>query len=216
MYRILLLCFLLPGFSAVSQPRLKGGLESFVMKNKVYPPYSLQHCIEGVVNIEFKLNDQGKVFYSAVRSGVGTDLDQEALRLIRLSSGHWEVPKGHDSTVVLLAPLVFELSGYGCEGKTKAEINLAIANYVSNTGLTEVITNFYKNKGTANYKPEDEARFSRLKEELGYDEAYFAERVKIGKRKLKQQDLQGACEDFMFVKNMGSSQADELIARYCK
>lgn len=215
MNRLLILCFLLLGFSAASQPRLKGGLESFVMSNKVYPPYSLHNCIQGVVNIEFKLNDRGEVFYSAVRSGVGTDLDQEALRLIRLSSGKWEVPQGHDSTLVLIAPMVFELTGYGCEGKTKTEINLAIANYISNSALTDVILNFYKNRGTVGYKPEDEARFARLKEELGYDEVYFGERIKDGKRKLKQKDFQGACEDFMFVKNMGSNLADQLIAQYC-
>lgn len=215
MNRMLLFCFLLLGFSAAAQPRLKGGLASFVMENRVYPPYSLQNCIEGVVNIEFKLNDRGEVFYSAVRSGVGTDLDQEALRLIRLSSGKWEVPKGHDSTVVLIAPMVFELTGYGCEGKTKTEINLAIANYISNTALTEVILNFYKNRATAGYKAEDEGRFARLKEELGYDDDYFAERIKDGKRKLKQKDLTGACEDFMFVRNMGSNLADALIEQYC-
>lgn len=215
MGKILLLCFLLFGFSVQSQPRLKGGLDRFVMEKKVYPPYSLRNCIEGLVTIEFKLNGQGEVTYSAIRSGMGTDLDHEALRLIRLSSGKWEVPKSHDTTVVLLAPMKFELSGSGCDGKTKTDINLAIANYVSNASLTEVIQNFYKNRETAGFKPEDEARFARLKDELGYDDDYFQERIKDGKRKLKQKDPQGACEDFLFVRNMGSKMADELIAQYC-
>lgn len=216
MGRILLLCFLLFGFSVQSQPSLKGGLETFVRNNKVYPPYSLQNCIQGVVNIGFKLNHKGEVFYSTIRSGVGTDLDQEALRLIRLSSGKWDVPKNHDTTVVLIAPMAFELTGYGCELKTKTDIDLAIANYKSNEGITEVVLNFYKNKGKTAHTPKDEARFSRLKEELGYNERYFQERIDDGKRKLKQKDQQGACEDFMFVKNMGSSLADEFIAQYCR
>lgn len=214
MGRILLLCFLLFGFSVQSQPRLKGGLDKFVMEKKVYPPYSLRNCIQGLVTIEFKLNNRGEVTYSAIRSGLGTDLDDEALRLIRLSSGKWELPKSHDTTIVLLAPMKFEL--YGCEGKTKTEINLAIANYVSNASLTEVIQNFYKNKNTSGHTPEDEARFTRLKEELGYNDDYFKERIKDGKRKLKQKDVQGACEDFIFVKNMGSNMADELISQYCR
>ncbi|WP_316840828.1 energy transducer TonB [Pedobacter gandavensis] len=215
MRRFLLLCLVLMGFSVQSQPRLKGGLESFVLENKVYPPYSLQNCIQGLVNIEFKLNDKGEVFYSAIRSGVGTDLDQEALRLIRLSSGKWEVPKTHDTSVVIIAPMVFELNGYGCERKSKLEIDQAIANYKSNEGLTAVILNFYKNKDKMPFTPDDEARFSRLKEELGYNERYFQERVDDGKRKLKQKDLQGACEDFLFVKNMGSNLANALISQYC-
>lgn len=214
MGKIFLLCFLLFGFSVQSQPRLKGGLDKFVMEKKVYPPYSLRNCIQGLVTIEFKLNYQGEVTYSAIRSGLGTDLDDEALRLIRLSSGKWELPKSHDTTTVLLAPMKFEL--YGCEGKTRTEINLAIANYVSNASLTEVIQNFYKNKDTSGYTPEDEARFARLKEELGYNDDYFKERIKDGKSKLKQKDVKSACEDFMFVKNMGSSMADELISQYCR
>lgn len=215
MGRILLALFLLAGFTVQAQPQLKGGLDAFVKANKVYPPYSLQNCIEGVVNVGFKLNKNGEVYYSVVRKGMGTDLDDEALRLIRLSSGKWTVPAGHDSTLVLIAPMVFNLSGYGCELKSKEDIQRAIANYKSSEGMTNAVLNFYKNKDSVKYKPEEEARILRLKAELGYDDRYLKERINDGKRKLKQKDLQGACEDFLFVKNMGSILADELIAQYC-
>jgi hypothetical protein len=158
MGRILLALFLLVGFTVQAQPQLKGGLEAFVTSNKVYPPYSLQNCIEGLVNIGFKLNKKGEVYYSVVRKGIGTDLDDEALRLIRLSSGRWEVPAGHDSTLVLIAPMVFNLSGYGCDLKSKEDIQRAIANYKSSEGMTNAVLNFYKNKDSVKYKPEDEAR----------------------------------------------------------
>lgn len=215
MGRILLALFLLVGFTVQAQPQLKGGLEAFVTSNKIYPPYSLQNCIEGLVNVGFKLNKKGEVYYSVVRKGIGTDLDEEALRLIRLSSGQWEVPAGHDSTLVLIAPMVFNLSGYGCDLKSKEDIQRAIANYKTSEGMTNAVLNFYKNKDSVKYKPEEEARILRLKAELGYDEAYLKERINDGKRKLKQKDQQGACEDFLFVKHMGSKLADELIAQYC-
>lgn len=216
MGRFLLALFLLAGFTVQAQPQLKGGLEAFVTSNKVYPPYSLQNCIEGVVNIGFKLNKKGEVYYSVVRKGIGTDLDDEALRLIRLSSGKWNVPAGHDSTLVLIAPMVFNLSGYGCDLKSKEDIQRAITNYKSSEAMTNAVLNFYKNKDSVKYKAEEEARILRLKAELGYDETYLKERINDGKRKLKQKDLQGACEDFLFVKHMGSSLADELIAQYCR
>ncbi|MNR04122.1 Gram-negative bacterial tonB protein [compost metagenome] len=215
MGRILFTLLLLAGFAVQAQPRLKGGLEAFVMTNKVYPQYSLQNCIEGAVNVGFKLNKKGEVYYSVIRKGIGTDLDDEALRLIRLSSGKWEVPQEHDSTLVLIAPMVFNLSGYGCDLKSKEDIQRAIANYKSSEGMTNAVLNFYKNKDSVKYKPEEEGRILRLKADLGYDEVYLKERINDGKRKLKQKDRQGACEDFLFVKNMGSKLADELLAQYC-
>lgn len=215
MGRILLILFLWSGLSIQAQPVLKGGLEPFVMANKVYPQYSLQNCIQGTVTIGFKLNKKGEVYYSAIRSGIGTDLDDEALRLIRMSSGKWAVPKGHDTTIVLLAPMRFELSGYDCNNKSQAQIQLAIANYKTNEGRTNAVLNFYKNKASGKYTPEEESRIMALKSELGYDEAYLKERIADGQRKLKQKDKQGACEDFQFVKNMGSDLADALLAQYC-
>jgi hypothetical protein len=216
MARIFLALFLLTGFGLKAQPVLKGGLENFVANNKIYPLYSLQNCIQGGVTIGFKLNNKGEVFYSEVRRGLGTDLDDEALRLIRMSSGKWTMPQDHDSTVVILAPINFKLSGYDCANKSKEEIRQAIRNYKTNQGLTDAVLNFYKKvKAGSKFTKEEENKIIALKKSLGYDDEYLNSRINDGKKKLKQKDKQGACEDFLFVKYMGSDLADELLAKYC-
>ena len=216
MTRILLAFFVLSAFCLKAQPVIKGGLEAFVTSNSIYPRYSLHNCIQGTVVISFKLNKTGEVYFSKISSGIGTDLDDEALRLIRLSSGKWIVPKNHDTAISLIAPMKFGLSGYNCEGKNPQEIQSAIMAYRTNEGLTNSILNFYRNKEKGTYKKEEEGRFVQLKDELGYDDEYFRERINDGMRKLKQKDKQGACEDFLFVKHMGSTLADEMLGKYCK
>ena len=216
MAKILLAFFVLSAFTLKAQPVIKGGLEAFVVANHIYPRYSLHNCIQGTVTISFKLNKNGEVYYSKINSGIGTDLDDEALRLIRMSSGNWIMPKGHDTAVSLIAPIKFSLSGYNCSDKDPQEIKRAILAYRSNEALSSSILNFYKNKERGTYKQEEEARFIALKNELGYDDEYFQERIRDGLKKLKQRDKQGACEDFLFVKYMGSDLADEMLTKYCK
>ena len=203
------------GLCVNAQPSLKGGLESFVANNKIYPAYSLQHCIDGTVTISFKLNKSGEVYYSKIQKGIGTDLDDEALRLIRLSSGKWTVPSDHDTTISIVIPINFKLSGEDCRNKSRKDIKQAIEVYKTNVGMTDAILNFYRHKASRKSKANEEQRIIALRTSLGYDEEYMKTRINDGMKKLKQKDRQGACEDFMFVKNMGYNLADEQIAKYC-
>lgn len=216
MVKILIAFFVLTAFTLKAQPVMNGGLEAFVKANHVYPRYSLHNCIQGTVTISFKINKDGVVYFSKINSGIGTDLDDEALRLIRMSSGKWKVPPQHDTVLNIVAPIKFSLSGYSCGDKDPKEIDRAILAYRTNAALSNSILNFYKRMETGDYRKEDEARFVALKYEMGYDEEYFRERINDGQKKLKQKDIQGACEDFSFVKYMGSSLADEMLAKYCK
>jgi TonB family protein len=215
MSKILLALFLFLGLGAKAQPTLKGGLESFVMNNKVYPQYSLQNCIDGTVTISFKLNKAGEVYFSRIQKGIGTDLDDEALRLIRLSSGKWTVPSDHDTTISVVVPINFKLSGDNCQNKSQKDIKQAIEIYKTNVGMTDAVLNFYKHKASGKFTADEERRILALKTSLGYDEEYMKMRINDGLKKLKQKDKQGACEDFLFVKNMGYDLADEQIAKYC-
>lgn len=197
------------------EPQLQGGLKIFLERNTIYPPYSLQNCIQGIIDVGFKLNSKGEVYYAVVKRGIGTDLDDEALRLIKLSSGKWKVPINHDTLALILIPLEFSLKNYDCEGKDKTAIAMAIRAYKAETELTNVVLNFYRNKENGKYSAEDEPKILKIKAELQIDDDYLESKINAGLKKLKQGDKQGACADFNFVKYMGSDKASALLAKHC-
>lgn len=211
---LLLICGL--QLQAQQRPSIKNGLENFVSANTIYPMYALDNCIQGIVEVAFKINKEGKVTYATVTRGVGADLDTEALRLIKLTSGKWIVPNSYDTTFLVRSPMKFTLKDYGCEGMNPASMGLAIKNYVDEMASLSKIANFYRNveQGIENFITED--KIIALKAELGIDDDYLSRKIKMGERKISQGDLQSACEDFKFVKYMGSTKADKLLARYCK
>lgn len=217
MKKLLFLCLMFCCTVAVAQLQFKtgkAGFVNFLRDNTVYPPFSKQNCIQGTVNISFKLDQDGKVYSSKVTKGILTELDEEALRLVRLSSGKWQVPMDYDTTTSVIVPVNFKLSGYNCEGKSDADIREAIQAYETDENLTKTVINFYKNIALA--KPGQEAQIIAIKNQLGIDDDYLDDRIKDGLKKIKQGDKQGACEDFSFVKNVGSAKADKYIAQYCK
>lgn len=197
------------------EPELEGGLSVFLKNNTVYPRYSLANCIQGTVNVGFKLNAKGEVYYSVITNGIGTDLDDEAIRLIKLSSGKWKVPLNHDTLALVLVPMNFSLKDYDCERKDKNTIAMAIRAYKVETELINVIQNFYRNKEKGSYDAQEELKIIKLKAELEIDDEYLDQRVTAGLKKLRQGDKQGACADFNFVKYMGSDKANTQLSKYC-
>ncbi len=217
MKKLLFLCLMFCCTVSVAQLQFKTGKTGFVnflRENTIYPSFSKQNCIQGTVDVSFKLDQKGKVYSSKVTKGILTELDEEALRLIRLSSGKWQIPAGYDTTISVIVPVNFKLSGYNCESKSNADIREAIQAYENEENLIKTVINFYKNIDLA--KPGQEAQIIAIKNQLGIDDDYLDDRVKDGLKKIKQGDKQGACEDFLFVKNMGSTKADKYIAQYCK
>jgi TonB family protein len=216
MLKIVLAFLLLLSVSAKGQqPQLKSGLANFIKQNIIYPPYSLNNCIQGTVNIGFKLNAKGEVTDAKITKGFGIDLDDEALRLIKLTDKKWIIPKGFDTTSLVVMPVNFALKGYNCELKSANEIALAIKTYKDEEALIEVVTNFYRQKEKGIFQLDDELKVLRIKTDLGINDEYLDDVINTGFKKLKQGDRQGACEDFNFVKYMGSKKADQMLAKYC-
>lgn len=202
------------------QPKFKGNdrsLSGFLSTSLVYPEFSRQNCLQGTVQVSFSVNRRGQVYNSSVTKGYGTDLDKEALRLVRLTSGKWVVPIAWDTTATMVLPVNFTVSeGLRCQGRDRSDASAAIAAYRSQENLTQVITNYYDNKATGKADLAQESYITGLKEQLGYTEKYYDALVKQASRKLKQGDREAACEDLNLVRRLGSTKADKLLAGGCK
>jgi TonB family protein len=165
-----IILFFINSFLAVDIPTFKGGkdaLEDFINSNMKYPDFSKANCIEGKIFVKFQLDEQGNVVNPQVEQGLGIDLDDEALRLIKLTSGKWQNPQAGTSLVI---PVSFNLQNFKCESVTAASIKEAINYYKIRKGLESSVINYYKNKDQIKTNKQDEAVMKQLKEELGLEE----------------------------------------------
>ena len=216
---LLVIVVQISAFFADEQPVFKGGqrnLVSFMDNNLIYPEYARENCLQGTVRVSFKLDKQGRIYESEVQKGYGIDLDIEALRVVRLTSGKWIMPPDHDTLVSLVLPVNFALKDFKCEERSKDDINAAINAYHARQGLKNAIFNFYDKKAEGTYDQADEARIQALKLQLGYDDKFIEGLLKQAQRKLKQDDVEGACEDFQTVRRLGSDKAADWIDKNCK
>lgn len=199
-------------------PVFKGGqrsLSSFIESHLIYPEYAKANCLQGTVRVSFKLDRQGRIFESHVQQGYGIDLDREALRIVRLSSGKWIVPAGYDTLNSMVLPVNFILRDFKCELRSKEEIQAAINAYHAREGLNNAIFNFYDKKAEGSFNPDDEAAINDLKLQLGYDDRFIDRLFKQAQRKLKQGDKEGACEDLITIRRLGSDRSEVMIRENC-
>jgi len=199
------------------QPTFRGGqqaLDNFLSQKIVYPEYAKQNCISGTIKVGFVVDENGKVINLKVIQGLGIDLDDEALRVVKLTSGKWVIPTNYQPLNIVL-PVRFEADQTGC-GISNNDMNLAIANYKSQQNLEDVVTNYYKAKYLSKADTTHEAAIISLKKQLGYDDKFIDDVLEQGQEKLNQGDSEGACHDWTFIRNIGSNRADDLLAKYCK
>lgn len=204
-------------FLAEDRPLFKGkSLRNYIDNVLIYPEYSRDNCLQGTVQVSFKLDRQGRIYQSEVQKGFGTDLDREALRVVRLTSGKWIIPPNYDTLVSMVLPVNFSLRDFKCEERSQDEINAAIAAYRARKGMSEVIFNYYDKKDEGNFSSAEEMRIQNLKYQLGYDEKFIDRLLKQAQRKLKQEDFEGACEDFEMIRRLGSDKSASMLAENCK
>ncbi|HEY0057435.1 MAG TPA: energy transducer TonB [Pedobacter sp.] len=216
---LLLLFWILLGIKSETSPEFKGGTRSlnhFISTNLIYPEFSRANCIQGTINIRFKLDRQGKISSSKIDKGMGLDLDLEALRVVRLTSGRWNVPETFDTTQSIIIPINFILREFNCASRSSDDIKEAMAAYRSTQDLTRAIVNFYQKKSSGNYTPAEETRILELKSQLGYDERFITKFLKQAQQKLKQGDREAACENFQFIQNLGSDKANGFLLKNCQ
>jgi TonB family protein len=206
-------------FRSDDLPEFKGGereLNGFISRSLIYPEYSKLNCIQGTVQVSFQLTRKGKIFNSRVQRGYGIDIDVEALRIVRLTSGLWKVPASFDTTQAMVLPIKFELKEYNCDERSPDQIRDAIAAYKAREDLTKAVINFYAKKASGTYSAEDEKEVLDLKDQLGYNDRFFERLLRQAKQKLRQGDNEGACEDFSLIHQLGSDKSKSYLSSNCR
>jgi len=102
-------------FDVSEKAKFTGGedsLQRFIYDNLVYPPMAKENNIEGTVTVMFVVNQSGDIQDLEVmgaRKGFG--LEEEAIRLLKKSSGQWNPAKQRDKPVSMRfrMPIKFEL-----------------------------------------------------------------------------------------------------------
>jgi hypothetical protein len=112
-------------------------------------------------------------------------------------------------------PIKFQTSETRCGAVTKNDINVAVVAYKTRMGLQNVVTNYYANKYLGKASANEEATIIKLKTQLGFDDGFISDLLGQAQKKLSQRDTTAACEDWAFIRNIGSNLADKFIARYC-
>lgn len=212
-----LLFLLLTSLMPEEDPFFKGGnqgLRNFISESLIYPHYSKHNCIQGTIEVSFRLGSTGNVTEARVSKGLGIDLDEEALRLIRLTSGKWQIPAGYDSTSAIVLPINFSLSNLNC-WRSEAEVQAAIEAYKAQQSLSDAIITYYDNKDKGGYDETAEQKIEQLKDQLGYNDEYIGRVIDQAKEKIKKGDKESACQDLRFVRKIGSDRANSLINEHC-
>lgn len=212
-----LLFLLLTSFMLEEDPSFKGGnqgLRNFINENLIYPHYAKHNCIQGTIEVSFRLGSTGNVKEARVSRGFGIDLDEEALRLIRLTSGNWQIPAGYDSTSAIILPIHFSLNNLNC-WRSEAEVKAAIEAYKAQQSLSDAVITYYESKDKGGYDKTAEQKIEQLKEQLGYNDEYIGRVIDQAKEKIKKGDKESACQDLRFVKRIGSDRANTLINENC-
>lgn len=204
--------------SAHAQASFTGGeqaLENFLKTHIVYPAFSSKNCIETTIKVSFRVDKNGKVSNVRTNDNVGIDLDDEAIRVVKLTGGKWAIPAGREAVNYLL-PIRFTPDPAHCRAATKISIAQAIATYRARKELENAVTNYYENKYAGKADTTKQSYIDALKKQLEFDDDLVDQVLEQAAKKLKQGDTEGACTDWKFIRNIGSNRADDFLARYCK
>ncbi len=215
---ILLSGILVTACIAHAQPAFKGGeraLDAFLTQHILYPEFARKNCIAATIQVAFRVNKNGVVDQVQAHNGPGIDLDDEAVRVVKMTTGKWVLPQGAEAARFEL-PIRFVPENSHCAEATKMSMEQAITAYKARQALEDAVTNYYQNKYAGKADVTKENEINQLKQQLGFDDDFISDVLQQADDKLKQGDNDSACTDWKFIRNIGSNRADTFLAQYCK
>ena len=93
-------------YTVQDKAQYKGGeaaLYTFIANNIQYPPLALENNIQGTIQIQFVVSKEGNVRdVKATGSRKGYGLEEEAIRIVKLTNGNWTPAKQRDKPVDMI------------------------------------------------------------------------------------------------------------------
>lgn len=181
-----------------TMPEFKGGSKEFVNfinKNFSYPKQAKQNCIGGNVNVRFVIDTSGNVASTEAINSIGFGCDEEALRLINMTSGKWKpgTQNGNPINTSYSTSILFKIE------------EDCIPIYES-----------YLEKGKRLMEKENYGKaiveFNKVIDILPYNPDAL---LKRGICKLNLSDTSGACEDWNKIPEILNGGAKEYLDKYC-
>ncbi len=125
------------------------------------------------------------------------------------------MPADHDPKSNIVIPITFAAEETRCREYSEEAISSSIVAYKARIGFTDAVVNYYTNKYAGKADTTKEIEIIALKQQLGFDEGYINRIMRQANRKFKQGDKKGACEDWLFIKYIGSTKANDMLVKYC-
>lgn len=97
---------------SVEGPKFKGdSLNNFIKHVMIYPMYALEAGVDGTVYVRFEISETGKIECIEVLRGPGYGLNEEAVRMIKLTNNLWTPGKsnGKPERCFYMLPIKFKL-----------------------------------------------------------------------------------------------------------
>lgn len=161
------------------------GLYSLISKNLNYPPDDRRRGLEGQVIMKVRIRDDHSIDSISVLNSVSEAIDQEAIRVLKLSSGNWTVK----TTDYYIMPLKFELS---FPGRVEDEsIRKSILKYVNKGDYSKALKflNEWRRRNPFDYENFDLLikAYSELGDTTNADRYIsYLEQIKYYQKNLKQ------------------------------
>jgi len=95
-------------------PSYPGGKEAyrkFIFENLVYPEEALSKKVEGLVYVEYTVNNIGEIVDVEVKKGIGSGCDEEAIRLVRMLTYEPARNRGIKMKALMKTRIHFKLTG---------------------------------------------------------------------------------------------------------
>lgn len=174
-----------------------GSINDYLEERVQYPEESESRWIEGTTIVQFTVLANGELDDFRVVSSVTSDIDNEVIKVLKLTDGMWSPGKNNGTPVAM-------------------EREVSVTFQMENSDHVKLARKFYNraNKRLLKNKPLKALRI--LNHAIVYQPNDYSILFLRGKTQLIVGNMAGACQDWNRLKSLGSDLGDAYLEKHCE